>query len=117
MANLDEKFASTFAHVRTSENPSTQEQTKDTLYVKPSGSVTKDKPLDFNAQGNAIARQKQKNTPKNTKSAYTPKTIEFMGFCRSLYGKEPEDQLVTPEKLFGFLYYQAHRAKFTSKRG
>ena len=99
MSNLDEKFASTFAHVQTFDNPSTWEQTTDT------GSVIPDKPTDFNAQGNAIARQKQKNTPKNTKSAYTPKALEFMGFCHSLYGKEPEDQLVTPEKLFGFLYY------------
>ena len=116
MSILNEKFATAFANVPTAVTPLTDEVTTMTLYVKPGGEITSSKPANFEAQGEAIAREKQKNTPKNTKSVYTPKAVEFQGFCRSLYGTTPQDQFVTADKLFGFLYYQAHRGKYLLKR-
>ena len=86
-----------------------------TLYQKMCVGMAKSKPVNFDAQGAAITQEKKINTPKNTLSAYGPKTIEFNGFCVSLYGDVPSALLVTPDKVFGFLYYQAHRPKFTKK--
>ena len=87
-----------------------------TLYQRMRVGVSKKKPVNFEAQGEAVAEEKRINTPKNTISAYEPKGIEFHGFCVSLYGDCPSAELVTPEKVFGFLYYQAHRPKYIVKR-
>ena len=102
MASVDENFATAFASVPTSVNNQTEEWTSWTIYVKLGGVITP-QAVNFDAQGDAIAREKRINTPKNTKSAYTPKALEFQGFCRSLYGATPADQFVTANKLFGFL--------------
>ena len=91
MTSVNEKFATTFAHVPTSGNDSTEECTTLTLYVKPFGTITQMKPVNFDAQGDAMPQKKLTNTPKNTKSAYTPKAVEFQGFCHILYGTSPEN--------------------------
>ena len=116
MPTTNDEFARVFGSVPVITPGTTNECTTLTLYVKPCGEITSSKPVNFDAQGEAIAREKQINTPKNTKSVYTPKAVEFQGFCRSLYGTTPQDQFVTADKLFGFLYYQAHRGKYLLKR-
>ena len=62
MSSLNEKFATAFANVPTSVTPSTDECTTLTLYVKPGGEITSSKPANFEPQGEAIAREKQKNS-------------------------------------------------------
>ena len=114
MASLDENFTTAFANVPTSVNNNTEECTTLTLYVKPGGVITPIKPVNFKNQGGAIAHKNHKKTPKNTKSAYTQKALEFQGFCSSLYGTTQENQVVTDE-LFGFLYYKNHRGKYVTK--
>ena len=83
-----------------------------TLYQRMCVGVSKKKPVNFEAQGAAVTEEKRISTPKNTTSAYEPKALEFHNFCKSLYGGCASATLVTPEKVFGFLYYQAHRPKY-----
>ena len=68
--------------------------------------------MNYDSQGAAITKEKLKNTPKNTKSAYSLKVAEFQAFHRSLYGSSACDQLVTTDKLLGFIYQKAHRGKY-----
>ena len=117
MTKVDDQFALAFAN----QPPPVPIVTCTTLtlYLSPSGAITPRKPPavpNFDAQGAAIAKEKLKNTPKNTKSAYTPKALEFQAYCVSLFGSDPVDKLITPDKVFGFLYYQAYRGKFVQKR-
>ena len=53
----------------------------------------------------------------NTKLAYDPKAEEFKKFCHHIYGMEGQEycEVVTEEKMYMFLLYQAHRDK--RKRG
>ena len=87
-----------------------------TLYQRMCAGVSNKKPVNFEAQGAAVTEEKRISTPKNTTSAYEPKALEFHNFCKSLYGGCASATLVTPEKVFGFLYYQAHRLKYLKKR-
>ena len=89
--------------------------TKVTLYQRMCVGGNK-KPVNFEAQGAAVTEEKRISTPKNTTSAYEPKGLEFHNFFKSLYGGCSSATLVTPEKVFGFLYYQAHRLKYLKKR-
>lgn len=119
MPTTNDEFARVFGSVPVITPGTTNECTTLTLYVKPCGIMSKKPPLglvNYDKQGDAVRKEKLKHTPKNTIAAYTPKALEFRGFCTSLYGKAAIDQLVTPDKLFGFLFYQAHRRKFVKKR-
>ena len=62
----------------------------------------------------AVAHEKAK--PKNTKTAYRPKITEYLQFCNSLYSKDAHPTHVTEEKAYGFISYQAHRKKYSTKK-
>ncbi|KAI8834181.1 hypothetical protein BJ741DRAFT_565676, partial [Chytriomyces cf. hyalinus JEL632] len=53
--------------------------------------------------------------PVNTQLAYNRKGAEFLAYCREIFAEQAIPITVTEEKLFGFLYYQAHRPQ--CKRG
>ncbi|KAJ3398967.1 hypothetical protein HDU80_008411 [Chytriomyces hyalinus] len=57
--------------------------------------------------------------PVNTRLAYDRKGAEFLAYCRDIFAEQAIPITVTEEKLFGFLYYQAHRpqCKRGKKRG
>ena len=59
----------------------------------------------------SIAIVNEKSKPNNTKRAYQPRITEFMQFCESVYAEDANPLLVTEEKAYGFIYYQAHRSK------
>ena len=73
-----------------------------------------------------ILHEKEKNRRRNTAIAYYPKEDEFLLYC-PLYLKHLEESTKTPwprglstesvteDKVWGFLFYQAHQAK--SKQG
>ena len=63
----------------------------------------------------SIASAHEKAKPKNTKTAYRPKITEFLQFCNSVYGTEDHPTHVTEEKAYGFMSYQSHRKKYSSK--
>ena len=78
MSTVNNQFASAVCTVPVP--PSTTETTDIStpliLYVKPSGVVTEEPPLglvNFDAQGDAITKEKLKHNKKNTISAYVPK--------------------------------------------
>lgn len=47
----------------------------------------------------------------NTSLAYDPKAAEFKKFCRHVYGDNDYSEVVTEEKMYLFLLYQAHRGQ------
>ena len=51
------------------------------------------------------------NTPGNTLKAYQPEVDEFNMYCKRIYSGELEPSLITPDKVYCFLYYQAYRTK------
>ena len=65
----------------------------------------------FHAQSQQVIRESNSNKIRNTNRAYDPKMLEFRQFCASLYGNDYLAQIVTEEKNFAFLFYQAHREK------
>ena len=60
------------------------------------------------------AREQEKFT--NTKRCYDPKKLEFLQFCKSVFSDEENPELVTEQKVFIFLFYQAYRSKKKKKR-
>ena len=71
-------------------------------------------PSTFEKQGDAVRHEKSKHTPKNTKLAYNSKAKEFQGYLNSVFGGTGEKEsslVITPSKVFGFMYYQCHRGK------
>ena len=69
----------------------------------------------FHAQSQEVLRESKSNKVGNTNRAYDPKMLEFKQFCNSLYGDDDLSQIVTEEKNFAFLFYQAHREKKSTK--
>ena len=76
--------------------------------------------------GHHIPHEEEKNRRRNTALAYDPKEDGFLLYC-PLYVNHPEEytktpwpqglrnEYVTEDKVWGFLFYQLHRAKM--KRG
>lgn len=52
---------------------------------------------------------------KNTLRCYKPKQFEFVQFCESVYHQDVQPKLVTEDKVFTFLFYQAYRQKRTNR--
>ena len=78
MSTVNDQFASVFSTVPVppSTTETTDVSTALTLYVKPRAVVTEEPPLglvNFDAQGDAITKEKLKHNKKNTISAYVPK--------------------------------------------
>ena len=70
---------------------------------------------EFHAQSQQVLRESNSNKIANTNRAYDPKMLEFKQFCASLYGNDYLAPIVTEEKIFAFLFYQAYREKKTKK--
>ena len=66
-------------------------------------------------QSQIVLREGKSNKVTNTNRAYDPKMLEFQQFCHSVYGNTLDAQLVTEERNFAFLYYQAHRVRKDAK--
>jgi hypothetical protein len=74
--------------------------------------ITLDQPFQTTKNEDAINAQMQELTRGNTSKAYDNKGLEFLQFCREVYSREGElATMVSEEKLYLFLYYQAHRGK------
>ena len=69
----------------------------------------------FHYESQQVLRESKSHKVKNTKRAYDPKILEFRQFCDSIYGNDYLAQIVTEEKNFAFLFYQAHRVKKQTK--
>ena len=73
---------------------------------------------NFEKQSNALAKENFNNTSGNTLEAYQPKVDEFNMYYKIVYNGESELLLITPDKEYGFVYYQAYRTKKKrSKKG
>jgi hypothetical protein len=61
----------------------------------------------------AVHQQQMQNRRDNTSIAYDPKVLEFKRYCDCQYPHEPEfvRHLVSPDKVYNFMFYQAHRDK------
>ena len=57
----------------------------------------------------AISNGLEKMRKSNTKLAYDPKGMEFLDMCKHVYSHDEFCTVVTEEKLYLFLFYQAHR--------
>ena len=69
-----------------------------------------------------INNQTKKAGQDNTALAYDSKIIEFKQYCHSVFASQGfQAELVTEDKAFGFMLYNAYREKVTSndrkKRG
>ena len=71
----------------------------------------------FHAQSQQVIRESKSNKVGNTNRAYDPKMLEFRQFCVSLYGNDYLAQIVTEERNFVFLFYQAYREKNLKNHG
>ena len=71
------------------------------------------KPRSFDVQGRAVAQQKKDHAKDNTSKCYDSKQLEFNNYLKSIFEKDEKDtwHLITPDKVFGFIYYQANRKK------
>ena len=74
-------------------------------------------PRMFAAETNAlINNQTQKAGQDNTALAYGSKIIEFKQYCHSVFSSlGVYAELVTEDKAFGFVLYNAYREKIQSK--
>lgn len=69
-------------------------------------------PFQISAIEDAVNAQMTELSKDNTQKAYGNKGKEFLQFCRELYAREGDmATMVSEEKLYLFLYYQAHRKK------
>ena len=48
---------------------------------------------------------------ENTRRAYEPKQKEFLEYCRHKFRNDDNSDLITFEKVFGFMIYQCYRTK------
>ena len=115
MVGVDGQFALVFGDT----SPLLEESTCMTLYVATVGMVLLHKaPVvpNFDTQGAAMAKEKWDNTPNNIKKVYSPKSLKFRGYYRSLYSSTPKALLITPGKMFGYMYHQAYSDKYLIKR-
>ena len=73
----------------------------------------------YSQQSAIIAEQKKRHVKVNTEKALNPKIEEFKAYLEAIY-KETHPttyHLVNPEKVFGFMFYQANRVKKGKKKG
>ena len=70
---------------------------------------------NYDTHADAILKEKKFHEPKNTTAAYDPKSQEFVNYCHSLYVEDDDCEVITPDKVFGFMYYQAYRGKKVGK--
>lgn len=61
----------------------------------------------------AVHHEARANRPHNTVLAYSNKHKEFMGYCDAMCPHQPTSlrYLVTPTKVYNFIFYQSHREK------
>ena len=65
----------------------------------------------------ALVRQGAKDLEKqNTIRCYEPKKFEFLQFCKSVYNMEIAPEVITEDKVFTFLFYQAYRQKKSTRQ-
>ena len=78
-----------------------------------------DEERQYSQQSALIAQQKKRHTKSNTEKALNPKIEEFKAYLEAIYkDTHPTTyHLVNPEKVFGFMFYQANRVKKVSKKG
>ncbi|KAJ3220917.1 hypothetical protein HDU78_000757, partial [Chytriomyces hyalinus] len=69
----------------------------------------------FARQAQDLLANETEHMPVNMRLAYDRKGAEFLAYCRDIFAEQAIPITVTKEKLFGFLYYQAHRLQ--RKRG
>ncbi|MEY4861806.1 MAG: hypothetical protein RL059_1510 [Bacteroidota bacterium] len=69
----------------------------------------------FATQAQRVLQDTRMDIPANTNKAYSPKEKEFLAFARQVFSNQALPDIVTEEKVFAFLYYQAYRSK--KKRG
>ena len=69
----------------------------------------------FAVQAQRILDHEDQLTRRNTNLAYGRKGQGFPAFCQAVYSEHEFPTIVTEEKVFGFLYYQAYRQ--ARKRG
>lgn len=73
----------------------------------------------FAKQARFVLETYESIAPLNTAKAYEPKEIEFIQFCRTIYGSGESStaftEIGTEEKVFPFLFYTAYKDK--RKRG
>lgn len=61
-----------------------------------------------------VNHQTEEARPENTKLAYNPKVREYKDFCDALFTNESNmavRYLVTPTKVFNYMFYQCYRSK------
>ena len=54
------------------------------------------------------------DNPENTKKAFEPKMKEYFEFCKMLYPDNPYNAILSCDKMYCFMYYQAFHEKKTS---
>ena len=61
----------------------------------------------------AVFHEIRQNQPANTRIAYDPKIKEFLSYCDAMHADENDAirHLVTPTKVYNFMFFQAHREK------
>ena len=69
----------------------------------------------FATQAQRVLRDTRLDIPINTNRAYGPKEKEFLAFAREIFSNQALPDIVTEEKVFAFLFYQAYRSP--KKRG
>ena len=69
----------------------------------------------FATQAQRVLEDTRLDIPVNTNRAYGPKEKEFIAFAREIFSNQALPDIVTEEKVFAFLYYQAYRSP--KKRG
>ncbi len=75
-------------------------------------------PNDVELQGTLkenVWRLLEAEDPENTRKAYEPKMKEYFEFCKTVYPNDPHFNILTREKMYRFMYFQAFREK--KKRG
>jgi hypothetical protein len=67
----------------------------------------------YASQARRLLQDQAANSRPNTLASYNPRVREFREFCQAKFSnlRPYAIEQVTEEKLFGFLFYQAYRAK------
>lgn len=73
----------------------------------------------YAAHSQRLLEEVAQTRPANTLTAYEPKAKEFIDFCNEKYADRgaPYAELVSEEKVFAYLLYQAHRKKGKGGKG
>ena len=62
-------------------------------------------------QADAVLAEEKRHQPKNTARAYDPKSLEFLNYCKSVFEDKIDAEVITADKVFGFIFFQAYRQK------